>query len=81
MAAVLEDQLGLLRQSLGVCPLRRLPRRRSTVRAPEGGLEHEAVVVQAIGSDIPTGLGSAAGAGACITGSSIGASAISPRAA
>ncbi len=30
---------------------------------------------------MPAGLGAAAGAGACITGSSIGDSAISPRAA
>jgi hypothetical protein len=36
---------------------------------------------QAIGSDMPTGLGAAAGAGICITGSSTGESAISPRAA
>jgi hypothetical protein len=36
---------------------------------------------QAIGSDMPTGCGAADGTGSCITGSSIGDSATSPRAA
>jgi hypothetical protein len=36
---------------------------------------------QAIGSDMPTGWGAADGTGSCITGSSIGDSATSPRAA
>jgi hypothetical protein len=36
---------------------------------------------QAIGSDMPTGWGGADGTGSCITGSSIGDSATSPRAA
>ena len=36
---------------------------------------------QAIGSDMPMGLGPSAGATACITGSSTGVSAITPRAA
>ena len=36
---------------------------------------------QAIGSDMPTGCGAAGGTGSCITGSSIGESATSPRAA
>lgn len=36
---------------------------------------------QAIGSDMPTGWGAAAGEGSCMTGSSIGDSATSPRAA
>jgi hypothetical protein len=36
---------------------------------------------QAIGSDMPTGCGATGGAGSCITGSSIGDSATSPRAA
>ena len=36
---------------------------------------------QAIGSDMPTGWGAAGGTGSCITGSSIGDSATSPRAA
>jgi hypothetical protein len=36
---------------------------------------------QAIGSDMPTGWGAAEGTGSCITGSSIGESATSPRAA
>jgi hypothetical protein len=36
---------------------------------------------QAIGSDMPTGWGAAEGTGSCITGSSIGDSATSPRAA
>jgi hypothetical protein len=36
---------------------------------------------QAIGSDMPTGCGGAAGTASCITGSSIGDSATSPRAA
>jgi hypothetical protein len=37
--------------------------------------------VQAIGSDMPTGWGGAEGTGSCITGSSTGESATSPRAA
>ena len=36
---------------------------------------------QAIGRDMPTGWGAAAGTGSCITGSSTGDSATSPRAA
>ena len=40
-----------------------------------------ALRAQAIGNDMPTGCGAAAGAGSCITGSSIGDSATSPRAA
>ena len=36
---------------------------------------------QAIGSDMPTGWGAAGGTGSCMTGSSIGDSATSPRAA
>ena len=48
-----------------------------------GGGESRPHGGQAIGSDMPAGLGAAgaaAGAGACITGSSIGDSAIKPRA-
>jgi hypothetical protein len=40
-----------------------------------------ALRAQAIGNDMPTGCGAAAGAGSCITGNSIGDSATSPRAA
>jgi hypothetical protein len=40
-----------------------------------------ALRAQAIGNDMPTGCGAAGGAGSCITGSSIGDSATSPRAA
>jgi hypothetical protein len=40
-----------------------------------------ALRAQAIGRDMPTGFGAAAGEGSCITGSSIGESATSPRAA
>jgi hypothetical protein len=40
-----------------------------------------ALRAQAIGKDIPTGSGAAAGDGSCITGSSIGDSATRPRAA
>jgi len=41
----------------------------------------EALKAQAIGSDMPTGCGAAAGEGSCITGSSTGESATRPRAA
>ena len=41
----------------------------------------EALRAQAIGNDMPTGCGAAGGTGSCITGSSIGDSATSPRAA
>jgi hypothetical protein len=40
-----------------------------------------AAQAQAIGSDMPTGWGAAGGAGSCMTGSSTGDSATSPRAA
>jgi hypothetical protein len=40
-----------------------------------------ALRAQAIGSDMPTGWGAAAGTGSCMTGSSTGESATSPRAA
>ena len=40
-----------------------------------------ALRAQAIGSDMPTGWGAGGGTGSCITGSSIGDSATSPRAA
>ena len=40
-----------------------------------------ALQAQAIGSDMPTGWGGAAGTGSCMTGSSTGESATSPRAA
>jgi hypothetical protein len=39
------------------------------------------LAAQAMGRDIPTGAGAATGAGSCISGSSIGDSATSPRAA
>jgi hypothetical protein len=41
----------------------------------------EAMRTQAIGNDMPTGCGAAAGEGSCITGSSMGDSATRPRAA
>ena len=40
-----------------------------------------ALQAQAMGSDMPTGWGGAAGTGSCMTGSSTGESATSPRAA
>ncbi len=49
--------------------------------AAEGGPGWGGHLDQAIGKDMPTGLGAAAGDGICMTGSSIGDSAIRPRAA
>ncbi len=73
--------LRVLREQAGrpVTPLRWEPAQSRTPR-PAQELSERARRGQAIGSDMPAGFGAAAGAGACITGSSIGESAIRPRA-
>src|SRR5437868_3189161 len=52
--------------------------RASAQREPARGALGARTIAQAIGSEAPAGLGAAAGAGACITGSSTGEAAISP---